>query len=166
MKSSRGWDTMIQDIDQYKRIPYSINNLRESLLDILKYIGSTYTADSNRGDSYTDTREMAYWFGKAFIINGGYGRDFKEGEIQLIELPIYEMSGDYTEEVFEYRTGWGNIVGAIGEEEAIEYFESDIGNYVEDSDTNDSDYGDMFDAENVKVEETRWLKFDPKWVGL
>ena len=27
------------------------------------------------------------------------------------------------------------IVGAIDEEEAIEYFEGDIGNYIEDSDT-------------------------------
>ena len=61
------------------------------------------------------------------MINGGYGREFKEGEIQLIELPIYEMSADYTEEVFEFRTGWGSIVGAIDEEEAIDYFEGDIG---------------------------------------
>ena len=166
MKSLQGWDTFIQDIEQYKRIPYSSNNLRLSLLDILKYVGSTYAADSNRGASYTDTRELAYWFGKVFMINGGYRRDFQHNEIQLIELPIYEMSGDYTEEVFEFRTGWGSIVGAIDEEEAINYFEGDIGNYIEDSETNDSDYGDAYDAENVNIEETRWLKFDPKWVGL
>ena len=100
------------------------------------------------------------------MINGGYDRDFTQGPIQLINLPVYDMSIDYTEEVFEYRTGWGTIVGAIDEKEAKEYFEGDPGNYIDDSDTHDSDYGEITDAENVAVDETRILTFKPEWVGL
>ena len=37
--------------------------------------------------------------------NGGYGRDFKEGEIRLVEIPVYEMEGQYTEEQYAFKTG-------------------------------------------------------------
>ena len=161
MQTVQGWDSFLQQIEQYKRIPSSFVTQRKSLLDILKYLG--VRQDTGR---YADETEMTYWFSKVFMINGGYDRDFTQGPIQLINLPVYDMSIDYTEEVFEYRTGWGTIVGAIDEKEAKEYFEGDPGNYIDDSDTHDTDYGDITDADNVAVDATRMLTFKPEWVGL
>ena len=60
--------------------------------------------------------------------NGGYGRDFKEGEIQLIEVPGFQLEGQYTEQQYAYITGWGEVVGVSGEEEAINRFKNDIDN--------------------------------------
>ena len=76
------------------------------------------------------------------------------------------MEGEYTEEVFEFRTGWGNILAVNSAEEAIDLFSNDIDTYVEDSDTGDSDYGDTFDVNNVVVQNMGWIKFLPQWVGL
>ena len=116
--------------------------------------------------SYVETGDMTYWFAKAFMLNGGYSRDFKEGEIQLIELPVYGLEANYTEEVFEYRTGWGDVIGVTSEEEAIDIFKNDAEKYIEDSETGDSDYGDIYNVEDVVVQETRWIKFKPAWIGL
>ena len=98
--------------------------------------------------------------------NGGYGRDFKEGEIQLIEVPVFEMEAQYTEEQYAYKTGWGDIVGVSGEEEAINRFENDIDHYIEDSEEDDRDYGDSYDVSNVTISNVKFIKFNPEWVGL
>jgi len=107
-----------------------------------------------------------YWFATTFITNGGYDRDFREGEIPLLELPVYEMEGQFTEEQYVFKTGWGDVIGVNGEEEAINRFENDIDYYIEDSEEDDRDYGDSYDADNVGVQNIRTIKFNPEWVGL
>ena len=158
MKTIKEIDEYITAINKEKKQPYAFGDMRTAILGILKLVG--------RSEERYDTGDLSYWFAKAFLLNGGYGRDFKEGEIQLVELPVYGMEANYTEEVFEYRSGWGDIIGVTSEEEAIEIFESNPEGYIEDSDTGDSDYGDIYDVSDVVVNETRWIKFKPAWVGL
>ena len=160
MKKYKGWDKYLEDIKEVKKEPSGHWDMKQTINSILKLVGGE---ESTRDSSSFD---KAYWFSSTFMKNGGYGRDFKEGEIELAKLPEYEMEGDYTEEVFEYRTGWGNIVGVEDEGEAIELFTNEIEEYVEDSDSQDSNYGELYDVENVVVQNIRWIKFLPNWVGL
>jgi len=160
MKEGKGWDAYLSEIDKTKKITGSMYDLTGGLWTILKYMG----IDTHKRSH--ETQYIYYWFAKVFDINGGYGRDFKEGEIQLIELPVYEMEGQYTEKQYAYKTGWGDVVGVTSEEEAINTFESDIDNYIEDSEEDDRDYGDSYGVENVVIQNVKWIKFDPSWVGL
>ena len=158
MKTIKEIDEYITAINKEKKQPYGFTGITEALRGILKLVG--------RREERYDTGDLSYWFAKAFLLNGGYGRDFKEGEIQLIELPVYGLECNYTEEAFEYRTGWGDVIGVTSEEEAIDIFGNDAENYIEDSESDDSDYGDIYNVEDVVVQETRWVKFNPEWVGL
>ena len=159
MKTIKEVDEYIVGINKEKKQPYGFEHIRDAILGILKLVGRIET-------SYVETADMTYWFAKAFLLNGGYGRNFKEGEIQLVELPVYGMECNYTEEVFEFRTGWGDVIGVTSEEEAIDIFGNDAENYIEDSESDDSDYGDIYNVEGVVVNETRWIKFKPEWIGL
>lgn len=158
MKTIKEVDVYIVGIDKEKKQPYGFEHIREAILGILKLVGGR--------EERFDTGDMTYWFAKAFMLNGGYGRDFKEGEIQLIELPVYGLECNYTEEAFEYRTGWGNVIGVTSEDEAIDIFGNNAESYIEDSETDDTDYGDIYNVEDVVVNETRWIKFKPEWIGL
>ena len=158
MKTIKGVDMYIVGINKEKKQPYGFEHIRDAILGILKLVGGR--------EERVDTGDMTYWFAKAFMLNGGYGRDFKEGEIQLIEIPVYELAADYTEEVFEFRTGWGDVIGVTSEDEAIDIFGNNAESYIEDSETDDSDYGDIYDVSDVMVNETRWIKFKPAWIGL
>ena len=160
MKSTKGWDAYISEIDKTKKITGSMYDLTGGLWALLKYMGIDTTQRAH------ETQYIYYWFATTFITNDGYGRDFKEGEIQLIELPVYEMEGQYTEKQYAYKTGWGDVVGVTSEEEAINTFESDIDRYIEDSEEDDRDYGDSYGVENVIISNVKWIKFDPSWVGL
>jgi len=157
MKSHKGWKEYLYAINEEKKEPSGHQELKQTLDNILKLMG---------GVVHVSNFERAYWFAKVFDINGGYGRDFKEGGIQVIEIPQYEMEGEYTEEVFDFRTGWGTVVGVDDEDEAIRYFDSDITAYMQDSESSDSDYGEVYDVENVIVQNVGWIKFIPEWVGL
>ncbi len=160
MKTIEGVDEYLDDINKDKRHPYVHEGVKNAILGVLKLVGRSNT------HIHAHDYDMCYWFAKAFMLNGGYGRNFKEGEIQLVEIPVYEMQCDYTEEVFEYRTGWGNIIGVTSEQEAMDVFSNNAEHYIEDSDTHDADYGDIYDVENVSHEGTSWIKFKPEWVGL
>ena len=159
MKTIKEIDEYIDAINSEKKQPYGFEGVRTSIHGILKLVGRTEI-------SYGDSGDMSYWFAKAFLLNGGYGRDFKEGEIQLVELPLYEMECNYTEEAFEYRTGWGNLIGVNSEEEAKDIFGNNAEDYIDDSDTTDTDYGDIYDVQDVEVQGKSWIKFRPAWVGL
>ena len=160
MKEGKGWDVYLSEIDETKKITGSMYDLTGGLWTLLKYMG----IDTDQRVHHT--QYIYYWFAATFMKNGGYGRDFKEGEIQLVELPVYEMEGQYTEEQYAFKTGWGDIVGVSGEEEAINRFENDIDHYIEDSEEDDRDYGDSSDVTNVTVQNIKNIKFDPQWVGL
>ena len=136
-------------------------DLTGRLWNLLKYMGMDSQVERMHQTQYT-----YYWFATTFMKNGGYGRDFKEGEIQLIEVPVFEMEAQYTEEQYAYKTGWGDIVGVSGEEEAINRFENDIDHYIEDSEEDDRDYGDSYDVSNVTISNVNFIKFNPEWVGL
>ena len=159
MKTIKGIDEYIDAINKEKKQPYAFEGLTSAIRGLLKLVGRTET-------HYSAADDTSYWFAKAFLLNGGYGRDFKEGEIQLVELPLYEMECNYTEEAFEYRTGWGGLIGVHSEEEAMDVFANDAEKYIEDSETNDTDYGDVYDVEEVVVQNKSWIKFRPSWVGL
>ena len=160
MKSTEGWEKFIYEIDKNKKM-VSMPQLTGPLWALLKYIG--YDTTQSYGTASGDT---LYWIVSTFMKNGGYDRDFKEGEIRLVEIPVYEMEGQYTEEQYVYKTGWGEIIGVNGEKEAINIFENDIDNYIEDSEEDDRDYGDSYGVENVEVQNIRTIKFNPEWVGL
>jgi len=160
MKSHKGWEEFLQQVKSYKKDPPGMWELRESLFSILKLVGGSQ--DNVQSDRF----EKTYWFATVFMGNGGYDRNFKEGEIKLIELPTYDMEANYTEEVYEFRTGWGTIVGVDTDEEAIELFQNNPEDYIEDSETGDSDYGDIYDVEDVIIQNTGIIKFLPHWVGL
>ena len=151
MKEGKGWDTYLSKIDKTKKIPSGMSDLTGGLWTILKYMG----IDTQQ--RLYGTQHIYYWFATTFMKNGGYGRDFKEGEIQLIEVPVFEMEGQYTEEQYAYKTGWGDIIGVSGEEEAINRFENDIDHYIEDSEEDDRDYGDSYDVTNVIINNVKFI---------
>ena len=161
MKSIEGWEKVVYDINKFKKVPGGIQEKTEGLWSLLKYMGfsPSFSVQSVRLDTI-------YWFSTTFMKNGGYDRDFREGEIQLPELPVYEMSGGFTEKQYVYKTGWGDMLAVSNEEEAIDIFTNDIDEYIEDSEEEDRDYGDSYDVENVVVQNIRMIKFDPQWVGL
>jgi len=155
------WDGYLHEISVVKKEPFQHSDMKRIIENLLKIVGG---GRDNQG--YVDDFDKTYWFAKVFQINGGEKRNFKEGEIQLIELPQYEMEAQYSEDVIDYRTGWGTIIGVNAGEEAVKYFEDDFESYLEDSESNDMDYGDITDVEDVVVREVTWIKFLPKWVGL
>tara|TARA_B110000196_G_C21078096_1_gene631010 strand:+ start:727 stop:1323 length:597 start_codon:yes stop_codon:yes gene_type:complete len=154
------WDGYLDGIAKTKKEPYGYEGMKDILNNLLKIVGGG--KDSRYGGDFDKT----YWFSKVFQINGGENRNFREGEIQLIELPQYEMEANYSEEATDYRTGWGSVVGVTSEDEAVELFTDDFGSYLEDSESNDMDYGDVYDVEDVTVITVEWIRFMPKWVGL
>ena len=154
------WDGYLHAISIAKKETSQHSDMKGILENLLKIVGG------GRDNQYGSDFNKTYWFAKVFQINGGKNRNFKEGEIQLIEIPQYEMEAQYSEEATDYRTGWGTIVAVDDEDEAVEYFEEDFGRYLEDSESNDMDYGDVYDVEDVVVQEVTWIKFLPRWVGL
>ena len=133
----------------------------DTLDGILKLFGGGTT--SRRHQHHNSI--ITYWFINAFLVNGGFNRNFKEGEITLPEITVYECQADFVEEVFESRTSWGNVIGPQSEEEATEWYRADMYNWEEDTEHQDSEYGDVTDIEDVIVSSTQTLKFAPEWIG-
>jgi hypothetical protein len=156
--SQTGWDGYLESIYKHKREPHNETHMRDYLENILKLVGGGRT-EAFRQHMFNRT----YWFVKVFMINGGYGRNFKSGEIEVIELPIYNMEVTYSEDVTDYRVGWGELIGVGDKEEAEEVF--DIG-FIEDSESQDMDYSGGHSIENIEVQEVTFIKFMPEWVGL
>ncbi len=137
---------------------YSVKGIMNSLLKIVGGGGHSY----KHGHGF----EKTYWFVSVYVLNGGKDRNFKEGELKLMELPRYEMECSYSEEVVDYRTGWWDVVGVENSEDAIDIMQNDIGSFIEDSESQDMDYGDIYDVEDVIVQTISYIKFLPEWVGL
>ena len=96
------WDEYLREINVQKREPAALHEYKAILENLLKIVGG------GKGVRAYNTFNKSYWFAKVFQINGGKNRNFKEGEIQLIELPEYEMEAQYSEEATDYRIGWGH----------------------------------------------------------
>ena len=156
------WDDYLSDMKKVNREPDSGLNFKNILNDLLKIVGGGKGSNPDYGGAF----EKTYWFAKVFQINGGINRNFKEGDIQLIKLPKYEMEVSYSEPVVDYRTGWGVVVAVESEDEAIDTFSDNVYNFIEDSESHEMDYGDTTDVESVIVQEVTWIEFLPKWVGL
>ena len=120
----------------------------------------------NFGDRNNHSWQIAWWFVETFLRNGGYNRNFSEGEIILPEIPIYECEVEYVEKVFESRLGWGDIMGVTSEEEAAKKYMENPYTWQHDSEHQDSEYGDLDVVEEGEVTGTRILKFNPTWVGV
>ena len=134
--------------------------ITQLLNNIIKLVGGSI--DASRVASW----KVVYWWIEAFLVNGGFERDFSVGDIILPEIPVYQMEADYTEEVFENRTSWGDIIGPKNEEEAVEWYEEDMHKWEEDTEHNDSEYGEVLEVEDVSVHGVEILKFKPEWIGL
>tara|TARA_R110000850_G_scaffold94687_1_gene199439 strand:- start:382 stop:984 length:603 start_codon:yes stop_codon:yes gene_type:complete len=156
------WDDYLSDMKKVNREPDSGLNFKNILNDLLKIVGGGKGSNPDYGGAF----EKTYWFAKVFQINGGINRNFKEGDIKLINLPKYEMEVSYSEPVVDYRTGWGVVVAVESEDEAIDTFSDNVYNFIEDSESHEMDYGDTTDVESVIVQEVTWIEFLPKWVGL
>tara|TARA_R110002020_G_scaffold47589_1_gene135288 strand:- start:867 stop:1952 length:1086 start_codon:yes stop_codon:yes gene_type:complete len=128
---------------------------------ILRLVGG-----SMDNDRFTNVWKVVYWWVEAFLSNGGYRRDFTKGDIILPSIPVYEMEAEYTEEVFEQRLSWGDLVGAANESEAMEWYEEDMHKWEEDTEHQDSDYGEVIEISDVNVAKTSFITFNPAWVGL
>jgi len=88
-----------------------------------------------------------------FINNGGYGRDFSEGELDLKPLVTYDVDANTERETTSYETSWGEVF-ANSEEEAIEKFQMNPENWVSDSEHDSTDYGDYLEVSNTTVTNT------------
>ena len=88
-----------------------------------------------------------------FFNNGGYGRDFGKGELDLTPLVTYDIDSNTEREMTEFETSWGEVF-ANSEEEAINKFETEPEKWVSDSEHQDSDYGDYINASDTTVTRT------------
>ena len=88
-----------------------------------------------------------------FINNGGYDRNFSEGELDLKPLVTYDVDGNTTRETTTFETAWGEVF-ANSEEEAIEKFQMNPENWISDSEHDDTDYGDYLEVNDVTVTNT------------
>jgi len=163
MKDIPNLNIYLDDINELKKEPGNSHTIRKRLGEILKLLG--FSKGHNMGYGDMVNFEAAYWFTKAFLSNGGYERNFGVGEIELPEITIYEMESEYIEEVHESRTGWGDIVGVGSADEAREYWDGDIDNYITDSEAHDSDWMGVLDVESTDVSE-KIIRFNPSWVGF
>ena len=88
-----------------------------------------------------------------FLNNGGYNRNFSEGELDLKPLVTYDLDANTVRETTTFETGWGEVF-ANSEEEAIEKFTNNPENWVSDSEHDETDYGDYKEVYDVKVTNT------------
>ena len=88
-----------------------------------------------------------------FLNNGGYGRDFSKGELDLTPLVTYDIDANTTRETTAYETSWGEVF-ANSEEEAIKKFEENPEDWASDSEHDDMDYGDYLEVNNTTVTKT------------
>ena len=117
MKSHKGWKEYLYAINEEKKEPYGYQELKQALDNILKLMG---------GVVHSDNFERAYWFAKVFDINGGYGRDFKEGEIQVIEFLSTKWKENTQKKYLILELDGVLLLEWTSEDEAIRYFDSDI----------------------------------------
>tara|TARA_R110002020_G_scaffold196775_1_gene397748 strand:- start:1591 stop:2148 length:558 start_codon:yes stop_codon:yes gene_type:complete len=158
MKSIDGWQVFIDNIKKDKS-PNHSPGLQQKLDGILKLFGV--------GDFRMSGFERTYWFATTFLDNGGYDRDFIEGPPPVLaKIPTYEVEMSYTEEVFEHRTGWGTVVGVNTEEEALEVLGDTPESWIEDSEHEDSDYGEIVEVSDIEIKEAPFIVFKKEWVGL
>ena len=98
-------------------------------------------------------RQVATTLIYTFFNNGGYGRDFSKGELDLTPLVTYDIDANTTRETTAYETSWGEVF-ANSEEEAIKKFEENPEDWASDSEHDDMDYGDYLEVNNTTVTQT------------
>ena len=115
----------------------------ELISKIPKFLGAKDGADRHTGAALIHT----------FLNNGGYDRNFSEGELDLTPLVTYDVDANTVRDTTTYETGWGEVF-ANSEEEAIEKFTDNPEDWVSDSEHDDTDYGDYLEVNNIHVSGT------------
>ena len=110
---------------------------------------------------------------KTFFANGGYDSNLNprdSGELYLnMELPEvteYDMEASVQQELIEYKSSFGSLIGADSPEEAMQMYHDNPYAWEEDSEHQDSDYGDIIEVEKVEVYQTKIYKWTPSLMGL
>lgn len=112
------------------------------------------------------TNPFTYLMVETFMNNGGYGRDFRVGDLNLSPITIYDVSALVEQKMVETRHSYGTIIGAKSKEEAIRMYVSNPGAWEEDSEHHDTDYGDIINSYNGEIDTELTIEITPEMVGL
>lgn len=151
MKKISGLDELMAHLQTQSEHFYSYNDTQQQELKgkveliskIPKFLGAKDGADRHTGAALIHT----------FLNNGGYDRNFSEGELDLTPLVTYDVDANTVRDTTTYETGWGEVF-ANSEEEAIEKFTDNPEDWVSDSEHDDTDYGDYLEVNNIHVSGT------------
>ena len=162
MKSTRGLDTWTSLLK--KGNPNTHHN--PNAVDMSKEVSSLFKLFGYGTERMSvGTAEVSLAI-KTFLENGGYESNFPSENLIISEIVLYNVEGRLSQEMIEYRTSWGVVYGAQNEEEAIQAYTENPDIWEEDSDHDDSDYGDIVDVEDVQIYEKEIINWDPKMLGL
>ena len=121
------------------------NQVRDMVKRIPKFIG----ASSEQGvDRHTATT-LIY----TFINNGGYGRDFTKGTLDLSPLITYDVEAYTGRDTVQHETSWGEVF-SDSKEEAIAKMKENPESWISDSQYEDQDSGEFISVENVTISNT------------
>ena len=151
MKKISGLDEIMEHLNKQSEHFYTygdpyqqgLKNKVEFISKIPKFLGAKDGADRHIVASLIYT----------FLNNGGYDRNFSEGELDLKPLVTYDLDASTSRETTTFETGWGEVF-ANSEEEAIEKFQMNPENWISDSEHDDTDYGDYLEVNDVTVTNT------------
>lgn len=128
--------------------------------DISKIFGGTI------GGRNGNTTASIFTLIKTFINNGGYERDFREGEVTLESVTIYDVDASTTRKTWEHSTSMGVVYGVDSEQEAIDSYTNDPIKWEQDTEHEETEYGDIIDISNVKIFEKEEYTITPALLGL
>ena len=148
----------------------------KEIINLIKLLGVNLEAartHRGKGAEHIPYDTFVYLAVKTFFANGGYDsnlnpRDSGELYLNMVlpEVTAYEMEANVQQEVIEYKSSWGNVIGADSPEEAMQMYHDYPYAWEEDSEHQDSDYGDIIEVENVEVYQTKTYKWIPVLMGL
>tara|TARA_R110002012_G_scaffold39088_1_gene108396 strand:- start:1039 stop:2346 length:1308 start_codon:yes stop_codon:yes gene_type:complete len=143
----------------------------KEIMGTVKLMGATLGEDKNSIGIQPDV--FTYLAVKTFLVNGGYDsnlnpRNADELYMSMVlpEVHSYDMEANVQQELIEYKSSYGNVIGADSPEEAIQIYHDHPYAWEEDSEHQDSDYGDIIEVENVEVYETKTYKWLPNFLGV
>jgi len=151
MKKISSLDKLMAHLQKQSEHFYSYHDTQEQefkakvelISKIPKFLGAKDGADRHTGTALIHT----------FLNNGGYDRNFSEGELDLTPLVTYDVDANTVRDTTTYETGWGEVF-ANSEEEAIEKLTNNPEDWVSDSEHDDTDYGDYLEVNNITVTNT------------
>ena len=117
--------------------------IKDIIIRIPRFFGGTSEVSKNTATTMIVT----------FLRNGGYGRDFSKGTLDLSPLLTYDLEARTKRATVTFETAWGEVF-ADSPGEAMKKFENDPQNWASDSEHEDTEYGDYISIEDVSVTRT------------